>query len=421
MPSPPTANETRSRNCAAGLRGSSPAHSHPKSWRGPGAAPLEGFGSTAHAGQRTEADVYLITANKSAKPAVSLARRRRKKARPSGAGQLQRHRRREKMRDQLAATFHELWQSMNQEYAGAQKQYHAARNCGDEAAARLARRRIDELGRDLQKSWKFADLSRRVYGCHRAFRGYRCEARGHVWAEPINSCHVRLCPFDMRERAARALHRFRSVIDGLTTGKYAVFAERNCALGTLADGIKSLFEAWNRLRRHSVWAYVKGSLVVMELTFNREERTWHPHLNVIFDGPFLAFEQLRDAWIEATQGNGRTAYIKRADRGTARELIKYITKLADFVDIPEAVRDFTLSTKRRRFIRTYGTLYNIGLEKEEEGTRACPDCGDTDLAVWALCLHGDEVACDGRGVLRVPNAVWLMRDCTCRPLMQSGP
>jgi predicted RNA-binding Zn-ribbon protein involved in translation (DUF1610 family) len=250
---------------------------------------------------------------------------------------------------------------------------------------------------------------------------YRCNGHGHVWAEPVNSCHVRLCPFDMRERAARALHRFHSVVDGLKAGKYAVFAERNCPVGNLAAGIKSLFAAWNRLRKHPVWQHVKGSLVVMDLTYNRAERTWHPHLNVVFDGPFLAFERLRDAWIQASRGNGRTAFIRRADRGTARELIKYITKLADFIDVPEAVEDFTLSTKRRRFIRTYGTLYNIGLEKEEDGAHACPDCGDTDIMIWAQCLHDNEVTCDGRGVMRVPDAVWLVRDRARRPLMRSGP
>src|ERR1039458_4796729 len=120
------------------------------------------------------------------------------------------------------------------------------------------------LGREnLKRNAETAGFFPNDIGGGRGFRDsdggwleYRCNGHGHVWAEPVNSCHVRLCPFDMRERAARALHRFHSVVDGLKAGKYAVFAERNCPVGPLAAGIKSLFAAWNRLRKHPVWQQI---------------------------------------------------------------------------------------------------------------------------------------------------------------------
>jgi len=328
------------------------------------------------------------------KPRLSAGERRRRRARRFA-----------KDRDKLAAVLLKLQRCKLRQEADACLEFAAARNRGDDAAALRAEIRMRLLRRQLE-SGRFADLALRVRGCHRTFRGYRCRNNGHVWAEPVHSCHVRLCPFEMRERATRAQSRFGNVIAGLRSGKYAVFAERNCPVGDLANGLKSLFDAWARLRKHPIWAYVKGSLVVLEVTYNRQTRAWHPHLNVVFDGPFLPFEKLNQAWIEATRGNGRTSFIRRADRGTAWELIKYLTKLSDFVDVPEAVEDFVLSTKRRRFIRTYGSLYNSGLENEEDGReRCCPDCGAADIQVWVPSLYEHQVALDARGVIRVAESV----------------
>lgn len=211
----------------------------------------------------------------------------------------------------------------------------------------------------------------------------------------------------------RALHRFRGVIDGLPEAKYLVLAERSCAVGDLRKGVESLYRAWQKLRKQSAWKLVRGALTVLEVTYNREKKTWHPHLNVVLDGPYIPFEQLRDSWIHATGGKGRTAFIRKANGGTAKELIKYITKVVEFIDCPEAVEDFLGGTRGRRFIRTYGTLYGIGVEEAEEeggeGHRCCPECGSKDIDIYAMCLYEHQVRFDGRGVLRVPLGVQQAR------------
>ncbi len=48
--------------------------------------------------------------------------------------------------------------------------------------------------------------------------------------------------------------------------------------------------------------------------------------------------------------------------GAAREVLKYITKVADFGDLPEAVEPFSNATKGARLIQTFGTWYGVKLD-----------------------------------------------------------
>lgn len=48
--------------------------------------------------------------------------------------------------------------------------------------------------------------------------------------------------------------------------------------------------------------------------------------------------------------------------GAAREVLKYITKVADFCDVPEAVETFCNAVKGARLIQTFGTWYGINFD-----------------------------------------------------------
>lgn len=257
----------------------------------------------------------------------------------------------------------------------------------------------DDLVETLQATNWFQDLAVRVARCHRSFSGYACKDHGHRWAEPINSCGCRLCPHDQRRRSLIMVHRFAPVLLGRPNLRYIVFSEKNSA--DLVDGIRSLFAAWDRLRRSAFWKHLAiGAIVALEITYNREENTWHPHLNVLFDGEFIPFEDLLEEWIRATRGNGRGCHIQKADEGTVRELLKYVTKLTDLLGIPEAVQRFLLATARRRFVRTYGVFFRIPIEDDAENFRFCPDCNSAAI-IKTGPLNPWQVSLDFEGVFRV--------------------
>jgi hypothetical protein len=244
-------------------------------------------------------------------------------------------------------------------------------------------------------------LADKVQKCHRRFRHRKCE-NGHRWVTPskyqVESCGVRLCPHCAHSRGvekAQAIQKFCVGREGL---RYAVFAERNSK--NLAKGIKSLYEAWNSLRRSVRWkGKVVGSIAVLEVTYNKKKRTWHPHLNVLFEGEYFPFEELRQCWRNATKGKGQTAFIRAADFSTAYELIKYTLKVAEvkeapvgktyelLLDDPLALDEFLSVIYGIRTIRTYGTFRSMNVEddateveevkSESEQEERCPDCGST--------------------------------------------
>ncbi len=258
-----------------------------------------------------------------------------------------------------------------------------------------------ELQRDLvdtlSRTRRFSHLVPRVAACHASFRHKVCDHR-HEWAEATESCNVRLCPHDQRRRSLRLAARWEKLLFGRGDLRYCVFAERNS--DDLHAGIQSLYRSWNRLRKSPLWkTAARGSVAVLEVTYNREENTWHPHLNVLFEGDYIPFEALKDAWIAATHGEGQTAFIRAADAGTIRELLKYVTKLSDFVDQPAAVDTFLFATARRRFVRTYGCFYRLPVEEEDFSGR-CPDCGSTCVADVGIA-HAAQLTLDSYGVFRI--------------------
>lgn len=268
-------------------------------------------------------------------------------------------------------------------------------------------RRGRQLNKKLEASLRTLEkynLADRVSACHSTFQPWRCE-HGHRWATALESCQLRLCAFEMRSRSMQAQRRWAPTLDGLSKPKYLVLSERNVPFGELSEGIEHLWDSFERLRHLRLWAgRVKGALAVLEVACNREQRSWHPHLNVLFDGPYIEHAALVEAWRTATEQRGRSVWIRRADQGTVRELLKYITKPGDFVDVPEAVEEFLAATWKRRFVRGYGSLYRLRVEPDAAGSLnsgLCPDCRSPRI-FDGLPLFPGQVDFDRAGILR-PN------------------
>jgi hypothetical protein len=71
----------------------------------------------------------------------------------------------------------------------------------------------------------------------------------------------------------------------------------------------------------------------------------------------------REAWNAA---NTRVFHIEPVtDReGAAREVLKYITKVADFSDQPDAIEEFSNATRGARLVQTFGTWYGFAVDVE---------------------------------------------------------
>lgn len=264
-------------------------------------------------------------------------------------------------------------------------------------------------------------LSQRVEECHRTFTHHVCSI-GHHFVQPARSCGCRICPHDARRRSLRAIHRYGPHIAKKKDLKYLVLSERNCAAEDLVEGLALLWWAWENLRRTAWWCKnVRGAIVALEITYNAEEDTFHPHLNVLFDGRFLPFEILNAYWVRATRGRGQGSRISKADAGTVAELLKYVTKLDDgkesyrakqrdddkryisVIEVPSALAHFLDAVYNRRFVRSYGTFFRLPVaDDDKDHYLRCPDCNpEQNSAISNLgYISADFVSLDRAGIFR---------------------
>jgi hypothetical protein len=211
----------------------------------------------------------------------------------------------------------------------------------------------------------------------------------------------------MRERRVAAFQKFAKHIQAFIEPRFLVLTQRNVPLGQLGNGVDSLWEAFGRLRHLKLWAGVWAAFVSLEITFCEEGKTnprtgkvyarteWHPHLNVIFDGDYIPQAYLSKVWKRCTRGRGEITWIGKARN--LGEVIKYVTKLGDIADCPEAVSEFLHATHKAKFIRTYGALYRLPENKEKKKPRVCPDCASEHVERIGPV---SSVYYDRRGVLR---------------------
>ncbi len=128
-----------------------------------------------------------------------------------------------------------------------------------------------------------------------------------------HSCHVRICPDCERARSARMVGKVvETAVDALRPVMWTLTL-RNVPAGGLRWGHGVVADAFRRIRRAPVLAGARGGIYSLETTWNGPDRTWHPHLHVLLDSPWITWGDMRDAWRAATCDATRTA--RRRARG----------------------------------------------------------------------------------------------------------
>ena len=89
--------------------------------------------------------------------------------------------------------------------------------------------------------------------------------------------------------------------------------------------------------------------------------------------------------------------LRQADLGVADEIAKYVTKGSQVVKAgPRAVLDYLFSMKGKRLVQTFGNLYGVDLEADDEPSETplrdgeCPweDCPYPGLHEWEHVVMG---------------------------------
>jgi plasmid rolling circle replication initiator protein Rep len=246
-------------------------------------------------------------------------------------------------------------------------------------------------------------------------------------------CQKRLCPLCAWRRTVRTGRNVYWILQEPEFKDvqfvFLTMTVKNCSGKELPETLDRILSAWNVLTRTEREPFRKsflGTLRSVEITYNREAGTYHPHIHALVavspgyfkksNPDYISHETLRDIWTDAMNRAGRTAVtdatIRELDRGTfgarldlgpvvrtdiktvrekyppidyapqvriekiknstgkaVAELAKYCVKPADYIDLPEVVEVLDPALRHRRMI-AYGGIFQVArkrlrLEDEE--------------------------------------------------------
>ncbi len=103
----------------------------------------------------------------------------------------------------------------------------------------------------------------------------------------------------------------------------------------LSEGVTTLLEGWNRLiQRTEVKKVVKGSFRAVEVTYNAESDTWHPHIHALLFVPANYFTKnyiKHERWLQLWQESTRIPEISQVNIKAVQHAGNTHEKLASLV------------------------------------------------------------------------------------------
>lgn len=208
-----------------------------------------------------------------------------------------------------------------------------------------------------EKSQKLGEVYRKIKLYKKAHRVNECgnflefaitdKARLH----DANFCKDRLCPMCNWRRSMK-LYSQVSKIMNVIEGRGYVFlfltlTVRNCKAKDLPKTIDLIYDGWRYLyHKHKVFKKsILGTFRSLEITYNEDADTWHPHLHCVLVVKESYFQQdyiTKDEWIQLWRKACKLDYdpsidirrIKPNEKGIVGavcEVIKYAVKDADYL------------------------------------------------------------------------------------------
>ena len=213
-------------------------------------------------------------------------------------------------------------------------------------------------------------------------------AEGKKKLKSANFCRLRLCPMCQWRRSLKMFGQVQTITDKIlerdksTRFLFATFTVKNVDAENLETCINILNNKFLYLvSRNKTFAPAKklkqnllGYLKAVEVTYNSKDKTYHPHLHVIFAvrNTFFSsskYYMSKKEWINLWQQALGVDYKPQTDiraikSGTAKavaEVAKYPVKTAPILSLPddeavEVLKTLTLSLNKKRFV-SYGGIF----------------------------------------------------------------
>lgn len=226
-----------------------------------------------------------------------------------------------------------------------------------------------------------------------------------------NFCRLRLCPMCQWRRSLKMFGQVQMITDKIlerdksTRFLFATFTVKNVDAENLETCINILNNKFLYLvSKNKTFAPAKklkqnllGYLKAVEVTYNTKDKTYHPHLHVIFAVKSTFFKNsnnymTKKEWIELWQKALNVDYKPQTDIRAIKtntgkaiaEVAKYPVKTAPILSLPddeavEVLKTLTLSLNKKRFVSYGGIFKTIKQELKLQDVETDKDLVNTDI------------------------------------------
>lgn len=191
-----------------------------------------------------------------------------------------------------------------------------------------------------------------------------------------NFCKNRMCPVCNKRYSAKKWITIKTIVDKLNSRKdykwlFFTVTVRNCPAEELSKTISEIMKALNRMNANKRWKRtVLGFFRSLEVTFNSEKNSYHPHVHILLCVPpdyfintdyYISSYDWRRMWEKAARTDYYTFTdvrpIKDAQISNAvAEVAKYAVKLSSVAEqSTKALKVISDAIKGRRLI-AYGGI-----------------------------------------------------------------
>lgn len=200
----------------------------------------------------------------------------------------------------------------------------------------------------------YPDAAQRIRHCADTLWFRRTET-GALKLDTAHFCRVRMCPVCQWRRSLKMYGQLHQIVDAMQADRAAAgrkpynwalitLTVRNCAPDELSHTLDILAQGWGRMSRVMAWRRaVQGTMRAMEITYNRADGTYHPHIHVLacvlpsywHSRAYISQAQLTDMWRDACRLDYTPIVDMRRATGDPKslaEVAKYTTKPSDYLD-----------------------------------------------------------------------------------------
>lgn len=187
----------------------------------------------------------------------------------------------------------------------------------------------------------------------------------------ITSCRQRFCPNCAYRRSIKIYAKIAKVVNELKKDANIIFITltiKNVNSQEISKGIDSLNSGYQELIRKLKKYEVKGYIKTIEVTYNSETKTYHPHIHILMDiKNYIPQKSLVKLW----QNSAKLDYLPVCDirkvqnlelQNAVAETAKYMTKFSIFKSkLPdkekiEILQSLSNALHSRKLLSSSGTL-----------------------------------------------------------------